>query len=431
MKPKLFFIVIDGAADNPRFGKTPFELAGTPGLDFLAKVGSNGLLKLVDKYPPETDNGVMALMGYDPLKYHTGRAPLELLGIGVNFSSGLALRGNLATVRNGKIVDIRAGRIETKDAKKLVDELNKKLKKFKDSKVRFYHALNYRVLLHAEGKFSPLVSNTHPGYKRISESLEVPVRITSKGLKKSKPLAKDKLARKTAEFINEISEVVGEILSESKVNKRRASKGSLEANYILWRGAGVRLPKLKPLPIFKKLRWYCIGDTPAERGIAKLLGMKLSRNLPNPRTDKLTKYSDEKTVRRAVRFDMKERFKKLTKAIRVYDAFYVHIKGPDPFGHAGKKDAKAWVIEEIDKNFVSKLLDEVDLDESLIVVTSDHATVCEKKMHTADPVPVVVAGLNVEPDIVGSFNERLAKKGALGKMKGTELMPFLQKIILR
>ena len=124
---KTLFIVLDGAADAGN--NTPYERANKPNLDFLAKNGRCGLVQTVGKgIAPESDFAVMAILGYDPYKYFTGRVPLEAYGAGIKLNKPfLALRTNFATIENDEIKDRRVRRsLTTKEAKELEKEINKR-----------------------------------------------------------------------------------------------------------------------------------------------------------------------------------------------------------------------------------------------------------------------------------------------------------------
>jgi 2,3-bisphosphoglycerate-independent phosphoglycerate mutase len=112
-----------------------------------------------------------------------------------------------------------------------------------------------------------------------------------------------------------------------------------------------------------------------------------------------------------------------TRVATDFDAIYIHIKGPDVPAHDGDHDAKRASIEAIDGQFFGPLLDAIDLDAHMIAVTADHSTSCPRKAHTDGPVPLVVAGGGVLGDGVDSYGERAALDGALGRLKGPEIIP--------
>ena len=100
---KLLFVVIDGGADIPikkLNGKTPFQVAKMPNINNLARMGMNGIMQVLP-IPPESDEAVLSLLGYDVFNLYTGRGPLEAVGGGVPFKDGdVALRCNFGTVEN-------------------------------------------------------------------------------------------------------------------------------------------------------------------------------------------------------------------------------------------------------------------------------------------------------------------------------------------
>ena len=114
--------------------------------------------------------------------------------------------------------------------------------------------------------------------------------------------------------------------------------------------------------------------------------------------------------------------KYLLENIEKHDGIYIHIKNTDVPGHDGKCLDKQKMIELIDK----KLINEVrKLKNVVICITCDHATPCESKKHSADPVPILIYGKGM--DSTKHFCEKEAKKGSLGKIYGKDLMNILIK----
>ena len=113
-----------------------------------------------------------------------------------------------------------------------------------------------------------------------------------------------------------------------------------------------------------------------------------------------------------------------------YNCFYVHIKGPDEPAHDGNYRLKTQLIEVIDKYFLGELLKIISLDDCIVCVTADHATPCQLKTHSDDPVPVLISGNGIKGDDVSKFSEKTCKKGNLGVVKhGYELMPVLMNLL--
>jgi 2,3-bisphosphoglycerate-independent phosphoglycerate mutase len=150
---------------------------------------------------------------------------------------------------------------------------------------------------------------------------------------------------------------------------------------------------------------------PAERGISQLAGMQIL-DIPPP-TKNLEK-------------DYALRVDKLLSVLDNHDCFYIHLKGPDEPGHDGNFNLKRQMIATTDKYFIGKLLQKINLKNHVICVTADHATPCELKAHSDDPVPLLISGNNVEADKVQCFSEQSCRNGNLGLLcRGTELLPKL------
>ncbi len=424
-KKKILFIILDGVADLPvkSLGElTPLEAAKTPALDRIAKDSRLGRMSVIrGNIPPETDTAVLSMFGCNPLLHNRGRGPLEAKGKGFSFKKGkdLVLRCNFASQDGEKITDTEAQRIEGRYARHLVESVRKGVK-LGGASFDFVHDLNYRAILvlHSGKKLSDRIASTHPGYKRkLYEKtiMELP-RALANGMsvERCKAMEDSGSAKFSAELVNDFTIKAERILKTHKINSERRRKGLREANAILTRGAGTALPNLKKI----KGKWLCIADTPAEKGIAKLLGMK-TPDLPEPLTDRLL--DTDSQIENAVKKDMKTRLVMLAESADGYDAFYLHFKGADPFGHRNMPQQKKYFIESSDRHFFKPLARRIDLDDFVVCVTSDHTTACELRTHTADPVPVMVTG--------GSdgmrFCESNCEKGSLGTFAAEKLTGLL------
>jgi 2,3-bisphosphoglycerate-independent phosphoglycerate mutase len=112
-------------------------------------------------------------------------------------------------------------------------------------------------------------------------------------------------------------------------------------------------------------------------------------------------------------------------AIQGYDGLYIHIKGPDVPAHDGDYEGEIASIEAIDSIFIAVLLDDLDLNRHIVAVTADHSTSCARKSHTDQPVPLLIAGGSITSDGVDTYGESAARRGALGHLAGTEIMPLV------
>ncbi len=422
---KLIYVVIDGVADLPikdLGNETPLGVAETPNMDRLAWNGKTGLMYTVGKgIAPESDVGVISILGYDPFKYSTGRGILEAVGAGLSISNGdLALRCNFATLgRRNKIVDRRAGRdLTTKEARALSEAINQKLKLVSYAATfEFKSTIGHRAVLVIKRKrrlLSSKITNTDPAYARV-EGLGVVSAEAQMILKRCDPIDETEEAKASAALVNEFTDKSRRILERHEINKKRVTKGKLKANLILARDAGHLLPDFFNINQRYRVRFACLADMPVERGIAKLAGMHLI-DLPPPSGD--------------LKKDCLIRAKKLLESLPRYDCFYIHIKGPDEPGHDGNFKLKTRLIETVDKSFFGRLLPRVDLRNHVICVTSDHATPCELRNHSDDPVPVLIVGNRIKGDEATQFSEKECRKGSLGVLKrGTMLMPKLTRLL--
>ena len=116
MATKYVIIVPDGAADEPLEafdGKTVLEAAQTPNMDRISIEGRQGTACTVpEKMPPGSDVAQMSLLGYDPQKYYTGRAPIEAVAMGIDLAADdWVFRCNLVTFLDDKMADHSAGHI--------------------------------------------------------------------------------------------------------------------------------------------------------------------------------------------------------------------------------------------------------------------------------------------------------------------------------
>jgi len=419
-RPKLLYVCLDGLGDEPHpdLGDlTPLEAARTPVLDDLARRGRSGLVTTVGpEIAPESDIAVFAILGYDPTEEHPGRGVLEAIGSGMEFRDGdLAHRINFATSEGERIVDRRVGRdLSSAEAAALAEEVNRKVK-LPGATFELRATVEHRgaLVIHpAEGRLSAEVSNTDPAYAKVG-SLGVALETFDDRVAWSEPLKETDEARRSAELTNEFVRASALVLNASETNGRRVAEGRLASNLILTRDAGDHVPKLQPIKERFGPSWGCFVEMPVERGIAMLLGMG-EVAAPSP-PDPGERYSSWAAL--------------AAEALGGYDALYVHIKGPDVPAHDGRAIDKRDICEVIDRSFFAEFRARTDPSELVIAVTADHATSCLRKAHTADPVPIVVAGAGVSPDGVTSFGERAAADGSIGHIKGIDILPRLTALL--
>ncbi len=421
--PGRVLVVLDGLGDRPHpdtGGRSPIDAAQTPHLDALAAAGQIGEVEVVGPtVAPESDAGVLSLFGYDPVHDSPGRGVLEALGAEVALAPGdVALRLNFATTDGaGTVLDARVGRsLGTSESRELARALTDgQLLAPLGIRAEVHATVGHRgvLTLHPErdGPLSPDVSNADPFYERIG-GLGAAVRPTTPTVRLVTPLVEAPSAVRTADAINAFLAAAGPLLAGHTVNARRAMGGKKVANAILVRNAGA-LPA-EPLPTFPSRYGFAGGavtEMPVERGIARMLGLE-DRFVGPMGPDRDAGYRDRASavVELAARLPF----------------VYVHLKGPDEPGHDGDARRKQEVVEAIDRSFFGPFLERFDLGASRLAVTADHATPCIVGGHSADPVPLVVAGAGV-PAGGGpvKFGESAAARGALGRRPGRSVLPLL------
>jgi len=397
---RLLYIVLDGAADGFDPARSSLANAYKPRIDGLARSAVCGLVYTVRRgIAPESDVAVMSLLGYDPEKYYTGRGPLEALGAGIDFRDGdVALRANFATVDPStlRIIDRRAGRsLTSEEAKLLAASLDGMRLDGGKAVARFRATIGHRgvlVLRHREVRLEASISNTDPAYERVG-LISHARRTFEPYIQKAVPLVDTPGARKAAELVNEFTLRAIEILDKHPVNEERRRRGLLPANAVLLRDAGDRLPSA---PRFREVFGFemaSIVEMVVERGIARALGL---HDVP-VRVEGTPK---EELLREEARL--------AANALEKYGGVYVHLKGPDEPGHDGDFEAKKRAIELIDEHFFGTILDQIDRDNTLIVVTSDHATPWYLRAHSDDPVPLMISHPQLRGP--GRFDEATCKE---------------------
>jgi len=405
--------LLDGVGDLPHpdlAGKTPLEAATTKNMDMLAKNGIMGQVISVGKgIAPESDIAVFNMLGYKfQHSDYAGRGVVEAIGIGIDFKDGdLALRGNFATLDNeGKIIDRRAGRkIEREDVEEISKEIEKEIKfSNPNASVVVAPTVGHRVTvrLRDDKPLSSEISNTDPAYGRI-DGMGIAKAVSDfMKIEKCIPLEQTENAISAANLVNEFTEQSLEIMKKSDVNKRRSQKNKKLLNSILLRDAGNKYPNVKPINDLHSMNFSCIVDMPVEVGISNILKMRTYN------AGGLTDYEEKASV--------------AAQAMETENAIYVHLKGPDEFGHDGDAIGKMKNIEEIDKRFFGTLLDHIDVSKVAVMISADHSTPSIHKGHSADPVPVLISGDMITNDDTQRFTEAEAKKGAIGLIEGAQVV---------
>ena len=410
----MIYVLLDGVGDLPHpdlDGKTPLEAANTPTLDKIASNGSIGEVISVGKgIAPESDIAVFNMLGY---KFnhadYAGRGVIEAIGIGIDFKNGdLALRGNFSTLNDKDvIIDRRAGRhIEKEDAEGVAREIEEKIRfSNPDTTVVVSPTIGHRVTVRIRSNsenLSSRITNTDPAYSNIGGMGVAKAVGDFLKIEKCLPLEENKDSKSTADIVNEFSEQSITILKNSNINKKRQEQNKKMLSCILLRDAGNKYPDVIPINEKYNMNFSCIVDMPVELGISEVLKMKAFE------AGGLTDYEEKARV--------------AAKAMETQNAIYVHLKGPDEFGHDGDAIGKMKNIEEIDQRFFKTLVENINPDKTAIIISADHSTPCINKGHSDDPVPVLVSGNFIEKDGTTRMTEDQAKKGSIGLLQGAEVV---------
>jgi len=383
---KYIVILGDGMADYPLEeldGKTPLEYARTPNLDRLARCGEIGMAKTVpDNFPPGSDVANLSVLGYDPVRYYTGRSPLEAAGMGVELGeSDLAFRCNLVTLSEDepysskKMQDYSAGDINSSEGAVLIAEVSRILG---NEVLRFYPGVGYRHLL--VWKDGPL-----PELFRLTPPHDIPGREIDRFLPRGEK-GKDILA---------LMEKSSAILSCHPLNEKRRSEGLNPANSIWLWGQGKK-PRLDSFRSKYGLSGAVISAVDLIKGLGVCASLEVIE-VPGATGKIETNYAGKVSAAlQALREGM--------------DFVFLHIEAPDEAGHQGELETKIKAIEEIDAKVVGEIQRGLDAFPSYkILALTDHPTPLSLRTHTREAVPFCLHkkgdGLR-NPDLI--FSEKAA-----------------------
>lgn len=396
---KFIIIVPDGMFDHPveELGhKTPLEAAHTPNMNYLAQHGVTGMVATIpDNMPPGSDIGNMAILGYHPPDYHTGRAPLEAANQGIILKDDeIAVRCNLVTVVNDTMEDYSAGHISTKEADVLIKALNKELK---TDYYKFVTGKSYRHL------FIMKVDNPK-AYLKIQTT--PPHDILNKKIKSWLPRGKG------SEVLLDLIEKSKTIFEKHLVNQVRIDLKENPATQIWLWGQGTK-PNLPSFDQKFGLTGSIISAVDLVSGIGKLAHLDII-DVPGA-----TGYYDTNYLGKA---------EYALKSLKKKDFVYIHIESPDEAGHNGDVKAKVEAIENIDQHVIGTILNHYgEHDNVRMLVLPDHPTPVKLRTHTREPVGYVMFGKGIIPDGSTEYTETSTKARGLKFASGAELTEYFLK----
>ena len=401
-------------------GKTLLQYAHKPMMDQLAKEGRCGrLITVPEGFPPGSEVANTAILGYDLNKVYEGRGPLEAASIGYEMADDdFAIRCNIITLEDGKIITHNGGNLETEDARVLIDYLNENLAKPINERegcerVKFITGIQYRHLLVIKGGNKHIVCA--PPHDHPNEEWRGLLVKPEDGLVGSGFVA----AKETADLINELILKSQELLAKHPYNVAKAAKGERQANSI-WPWSGGYRPSMETLmeqyPQIKS--GTVISAVDLIQGIGKYAGLRIVKV---PGATGLANTNYEGKAQAAI------------DALEHDDFVFVHVEASDEAGHDGDLELKLKTIEYLDQRLIAPIYNKVIARHTLtfksekdqdvcIAVLPDHLTPVEQRIHVGQPVPFLIWHKGIEPDSVQQYDEVSCVNGSYGLLKLDEFM---------
>ncbi len=396
---KYIVVLGDGMADEPIAeigGKTPLMYAKTPAMDALASKSEIGLARTIpDGMKPGSDTANLAVLGYNPKQYYTGRSPLEALSIGVPMKdTDIAIRCNIVTVSDDglpyeekKIIDHSSGEISTEEAALLMEAIRKEMN---DEQFQYYVGTSYRHLtIWDKGE---VVELTPPH--------DVLGQVIGQHLPAEKKLC-DMMKRSY------------DILNNHPVNIERAKKGLNKANSLWFWGAGTR-PVLDSFEGKYHKKGAMISAVDLLKGIA--VGADMT-NIEVEGANGTLETNWEGKADAAVKALLEDGF----------DFVYIHMEAPDEMGHQGSLERKIKAIEYLDERVLAKVVEKMNQsgEPYRMLVMPDHPTPIACRTHTDDAVPYMLYDSREDTESAGLYNEADARKSGIVVEQGYTLMSKL------
>lgn len=398
---KYIVVLGDGMADWPieeLGGKTPLAYAKTPVMDQMAPVSEVGLAHTIPEgMSPGSDTANLAVMGYNPKKYYTGRSPLEALSIGVDMKdTDVAIRCNIVTLTEEEdiyeektVLDHSSGEISTEDAAVLLDAVRAELE---DDIYKFYVGTSYRHLLIWD--------------KGEVQKLTPPHDILGKVIGDYLP---------EDEMLKSLMKKSYNILKDHPINVARKEQGLNPANSCWFWGAGTK-PILSSFEEKTGKKGVMVSAVDLLKGIAVGAGMT---NIIVEGANGGLHTNYEGKAMAAV--------KALTED--GYDFAYIHVEAPDEMGHQGSVERKIQAIEYLDERIIKIVKEEMEKrgEDFRILVLPDHPTPIAMRTHTSDPIPYMLYDSTTSLNGGRLYTEADAKESGIYFEEGYKLIDhFLQ-----
>ena len=390
-------------------GKTLLQYAHKPMMDLLASQGRTGrLITVPEGFPPGSEVANTAILGYDLNKVYEGRGPLEAASIGYEMADDdFAIRCNIITLADGKIITHNGGNLETPDGDILIKYLDKHLG---NERVRFITGIQYRHLLVIKG------GNKHIECAPPHDHPNEPWRQLLVKAEENAPQEEGRMtAQETADLLNDLIVRSQQLLSDHPFNKARAARGERQANSI-WPWSGGYRPSMATLMSqFPQIKsGSVISAVDLIRGIGHYAGLDIVE------VEGATGLADTNYEGKAQAAIL---------ALREGDFVFVHVEASDEAGHDGDLELKLKTIEYLDQRLIKPIYEAVQSwDEPVcIAVLPDHLTPVEKRIHVGEPVPFIIWHRDIEPDKVKHYDEVSCVSGGYGMLRLREFMEELMK----
>ena len=396
MSTKYAIIIPDGAADEAIDifdGKTAIEAASTPNIDQISIDGRQGTCRTI---PPSmtagSDVAQMCLLGYDPVEFYSGRAPLEAVAMDIDLApDDWVFRCNLVTIADGIMADHSAGHISTGEAKTLIEELADSLE---TDELDFYPGVSYRNLCVIHNHDFKI--KTQPPHDIIGEK-------TAKNMPRGK----------NSEMLIDIMARSQQLFENHQINRVRKDLGENSVSSVWLWGEGKKA-MLENFSARFGVKGAAITAVDLVRGLSKLIGFDVIE------VEGATGYVDTNYQGKA---------QAAIDALEDHDLVFIHVEGPDEAGHTGNAEDKKRAIELIDKHIVGPVHDALKkYDSYRILVMPDHPTPVATQAHSNEPVPFAMAGDGIRGSINKPFSEENSIQSGFRIEKGCELMEYFLKI---
>lgn len=360
---KYVVILADGAADTPveeLGGKTPLEAANKPNIDELAKHGEMGLVRTVpDNLPPGSDVANLAVFGYDPQKYYTGRSPLEAVSMEVPLKlTDTTFRTNVVTLSDEPnyadktMVDYSSDEITTEEARELIKYVNDNLG---TDEYEFFGGFSYRHLL--------VWHNKENNFK-LTPPHDISDRVVGEYLPED-------------ETLRNLMIKSYDLLKDHPINKARVERGLNPANSIWIWGNGTK-PNLDTYADRFGIKGSVVSAVDLIKGIGYCAGLNVI---------------DVEGATGNVNTNFDGKAEAAVQALKNGDDFvYVHLEAPDEAGHRHEIDNKVKAIELIDSKIAAPIIEYLKNsgEDYSILVMPDHPTPLAIRTHTSDPIPYLL-----------------------------------------